>query len=140
MRTVDRLSPSSGLRWMLAPLARIWDLVKVWQPAVRWGLAVLAALGVSAAGYWTVTAVSNTGVRYLASQRRFSSDDLIKICRALDKGRVPYRVDEQRRVEVAADQFDQADALVAKLDIGQHSIDEIRNESSEWSIFTTPGE
>jgi hypothetical protein len=67
-----------------------------------------------------------------------SSDDLIKVCRALDKERVDYRVDEQRRVEIAADQFDQAQMLVAKLDLGQHSIDEIRNESSQSSIWDSP--
>jgi hypothetical protein len=110
------------------------------RPAIRWGLVLVVALGLFAAGYWTVTVLSNTGVRYLASQRQFSSDDLIKVCRTLDKGRIPYRIDEQRRVEVAADQFDQADALVAKVDLGQHSIDEIRSESSESNIFATPSE
>jgi hypothetical protein len=101
---------------------------------------ILAALGLCSAGYWMVAALSNSGVRYLAWQRRFSSDDLIKVCRTLDKGRIQYRVDDQRRVEVAADQFDQADALVANVDLGQDSIDELRSESSVWSIFATPSE
>jgi len=142
MRTIDRLSPTSALARLRALVDRLRRSVMVRRPAVRWGLALATVLGLSAAGYWTATSLSTTGVRYLASQRRFSSDDLIKVCRALDKGRVEYRVDEQRRVEVAADQFDQADALVAKLDLGQHSIDEIRSESSVPSIFDyeTPGE
>jgi len=142
MRTIDRLSPTSALARLRALVDRLRRSVMVRRPSVRWGLALAAALGLSAAGYWAATALSTTGVRYLASQRRFSTDDLIKVCRALDKGRVEYRVDEQRRVEVAADQFEQADLLVAKLDLGQHSIDEIRSESSIPSIFDweTPGE
>ena len=138
MQTIDRLSPSSALARLRAQVDRLWRSVMVRRPAVRWSLAFVAALGLSAAGYWTTTSLSTTGVRYLASQRRFSSDDLIKVCRALDKGRIAYHVDEQRRVEVVADQFDQADALVAELDVGQHSIEEIRGESSVWSIWETP--
>jgi len=119
---------------------RLWRSVMVGRPAARWGLALAAVLGVTAAGYWTATSLSTMGVRYLAQQRRFTSDDLIKVCRALDKGPVAYRVDEQRRVEVPADQFDEAVALIAKLDLGQHSIDEIRGESSVWSFWETSSE
>jgi len=140
MRTIDRLSPTSALARLRAQVDRLWRSVMVQGPAVRWGLALAAVLGVSAAGYWTATSLSNTGVRYLASERRFTSDDLIKVCRALDKGPVAYHVDDQRRVEVAADQFDQAVALIAKLDLGQHSIDEIRGESSVWSFWETSSE
>lgn len=138
MRTIDRLSPTAALTRLRAQVDRLRGSVLVRQPSVRWGLALAAGLGLAAAGYWTATSLSTGGVRYLASQRRFSTDDLIKVCRALDNQSVAYRVDEQRRVEVAADQFDQAHALVAKLDLGQHSIAEIRSESDESSIWDTP--
>ena len=86
------------------------------------------------------TSLTTFGVRYLASQRRFSSDDLLKVCRELDKHLIPYRIDDQRRVEVSADQFEEAAALVAKLDLGQHSIDEIRGDSSTWSLWESTEE
>ena len=66
---------------------RLRRSVMVRRPAVRWGLALAAVLGLAAAGYWAVTSLSTAGVRYLASERQFSSDDLIKVCRALDKER-----------------------------------------------------
>jgi flagellar biosynthesis/type III secretory pathway M-ring protein FliF/YscJ len=140
MRDVDRQSAAWDLGWLRARVQGFSPSVLVRRPATRWVLVVVAVVGVSAAGYWAVSTVSSAGVRYVAAQRRFSSDDLIKVCRTLDKGRVAYRIDEQRRVEVSADQLDQADALVAQLDLGQHSIDEIRSESSRWPIFETPGE
>ena len=79
-------------------------------------------------------------MRYLASSKRFSSDDLIKVCRALDKQRIAYRVDEQRRVEVSSDQFDQAAEAISKLDLGQHPIDEIRNDSASIGFWDGPSE
>jgi len=140
MRTIDRQSPTAALTRLRAQLDRLRHSVMVQRPAVRWGLALTAGIGLAAAGYWTATSLSTTGVRYLASERRFTSDDLIKVCSALDKGPVAYHVDDQRRVEVAADQFDQAVAILAKLDLGQHSIDEIRGESSVWGFWETTGE
>ncbi len=138
MRNIDRQSPTAALTWLRGQLDRLWRSVMVQRPAVRWGLGLAAAVGLVVAGYWTVTSYSTTGVRFLAAQQRFSSDDLIKICRAFDHESIEYHVDPQRRVEVAADQFDQARALLAKLDLGQHSIDEIRSESSGWSILESP--
>jgi hypothetical protein len=140
MPTIFRQSPTTALARPRAWVERLRRSALVGRPAFRWGLALAAAVGLVAAGYWTVISFSTNGVRYLASQRRFSADDLTKVCRALEKGRITYRVDEQRRVEVAADQFDQADALVANLDLGQRSIDEIRSESSATNIWETPGE
>ncbi len=79
MRTIDRLSPTSALARLRVQVDQLWRSVMVQRPAVRWGLALAAVLGVSAAGYWTATSLSTTGVRYLASERRFTSDDLIKV-------------------------------------------------------------
>ena len=94
----------------------------------------------TAAGYWTMTSFSSLGVRYLPSKRPFSSDDLIKVCRELGRQRIWYLVDEQRRVEVAADQLDEAAEAVAKLDLGQRPIDEIRSDSSGRSLWDGPSE
>ena len=47
----------------------------------------------------------------------------------------PYRIDDQRRVEVAADRFEQAAELGRKLDLGQHPVDEIRSESAHGASW-----
>ena len=75
---------------------------------------------------------------YLASGRRFSSDDLIKVSRALDRLRIDYRIDDQRRVAVAADQFEAAAGAIAKLELGPRALNEIRDRtagSSVWESF-----
>src|SRR5260370_37004887 len=97
MRIVDRLSPTSALLRLRAPVDRLWRSVMALRPAVRWGLALGTLLAVTAASYWAMTSLTTLGGRYLPSKRRFSSDDLIKVCRALDKQRIAYQVDEQRR-------------------------------------------
>ena len=74
-------------------------------------------------------------MRYLNSGKRFSSEELIKVCRALEKLRVAYRIDDQRRVEVAPGQFEQAAESVAKLELGKLSMDEIRKDQSLASIW-----
>jgi hypothetical protein len=139
MRTVDRLSPAAALSRLRTPAERVRRSVMAQRPAVRWGLILGALLAFGTASYWATTSLATLGVRYIASKRPFSSDDLIKICRALDKQRIAYQVDEQRRVEVAADQFDQAAELVAKLELGQRPIDEIRGDSG-GSIWDPPSE
>jgi flagellar biosynthesis/type III secretory pathway M-ring protein FliF/YscJ len=75
------------------------------------------------------------GARYLASGRRFSSEDLNKICRVLEAQRIEYRCDDQHKIAVDADQFEQAAALVAKLDVGPRPIDEARDQVNTWSVW-----
>ena len=104
------------------------------------GPGISTCVAVAAVSYWGAGSLSTLGVRYLASSRHFSFDDLIKVRQALDKQRIAYRVDEQRRVEVTSDQFEQAAEVISKLDLGQHSIDEIRNESATSSFWDGPGE
>jgi hypothetical protein len=137
---MDRQSPTTTPARLRALLDRMWRSPTVQRPVVRWGLALAAGIALGAAGYWTATSVSPTGVRFLGSQRSFSSEDLIKICRELDREHIQYKVDDQRRIKVAAEQFDQADASFAKLDVGPHSIDEIRGGSSGWGLLETPQE
>ena len=61
MRTIDRLSPTAALARLRAQVDRLWRSVMVQRPAVRWGLALAAVLGVSAASYWAATSLSTTG-------------------------------------------------------------------------------
>jgi flagellar biosynthesis/type III secretory pathway M-ring protein FliF/YscJ len=127
MAAIDRPSAAVVLARFRALWDRLWHPLAAQRPAVKWALALVVFLALAAVSYWGVGSFSTLGVRYLASSRRFSSDDLIKVCRALEKQRIAYRVDEHRRVEVASDQFDQAAEAISKLDVGQHPIDEIRD-------------
>ena len=129
MPTNDHLFFTAAAAWLRAQVDRVRRSVMSQRPAVRWGVALLVVIGLTSAIYWAATSYSTLSVRYLVSGRRFSSDDLIKVCSALDKQRVNYRVDDSRRVEVAADQYDQAADVVAKLDFGQRPIGDIREQS-----------
>ncbi len=69
------------------------------------------------AWYWAAGTLASSGPRFLAQGREFSSEDLITICRNFDAKGIWYR-SEERKIQVAADQYDQAVALLAKLDVG----------------------
>jgi flagellar M-ring protein FliF len=133
MRIIDRLSASAAVTRLRAQVDRLRRSVISQRPAVRWGLALAAILGLAAAGYWAATSMVPVGARYLAPGRRLSSEDLNKICRVLEAQRIEYRRDDQHRIAVDADQFDQAAALVAKLDVGPHPIDEARDQVNSWT-------
>lgn len=135
MRTTDRLSPNTALARLAAAIGRLRRSSAARHPAIRWGSILVISVALLALCYWTATTLSTVGVRYLASGRRFSSEDLIKICRALDEHRITdYRLDD-RRVAVAADEFDEAATVLAKLDVGRHSIEELRSQSGGMSLF-----
>jgi flagellar M-ring protein FliF len=141
MPTVDRISPAAVWHRLRMHGNRLQRSVMAQRPAIRWGVAIAAcafAVGLMTVSYWALSSLSTLEARHLLSGKHFSSEDLIKICRALDRQRVAYRVDEERRVQVGSDQFDQAAELVGKLDLGQHSIDEIREGSSSWGGFLDP--
>jgi hypothetical protein len=140
MRFIDRLTSTETMRHLRAQVDGLWQQAMAVRPVVRYSFALAVTVVLAAMIYWSATSLSNFGVRYLASGRKFSSDDLLKVCRALDKQLVPYQVDDQRRVQVAADQFDEAAALVSRLDLGQHPIDEIRSESNTWSFWESTSE
>jgi hypothetical protein len=136
MSTFDRLpSARSWPRWR-ARADRLRQAVLARRPAARWGLALVAVLALVAAAYWTAMTLAPVRTRYLASGRPFSSEDQIKICRAFDTRNIPYGIDD-RRIEILADQFDQATAVFAKLDVGPHAFDEIREPSDSWGIWQT---
>jgi hypothetical protein len=135
MPTIDRLFPNTILALPGALVARLGRSLSARHPAFRWGLVLTVGVSLLALCYWAATALSTVGVRYLAAGRRFSSDDLITICRALDEHRISdYRLDD-RRVAVSADDFDEATALLAKIDVGRHSIEEIRTRPGAISVF-----
>jgi flagellar M-ring protein FliF len=135
MASIDR--PATGVLFeQLRALAeRLWRPIAAQRPAVRWGLALAVFLALAAASYWGAGNLSPSGLRFLASSKRFSSDDVIKVGRALEKQRIAYRIDDLRRVEVMADQFDQAAELVAKLDLGLRSFDDIRDDAGSASLW-----
>ena len=80
MATTDRPSSTVTLARLRALPDRLWRTLAAQRPAVKWGLGLAALLAVAAVSYWGAGSLSTSGVRYLASSRRFSSDDLIKIC------------------------------------------------------------
>jgi hypothetical protein len=139
MPTDDRLYLTAASARLRAQVDQLRRSILALRPAVRWGLALAILLGFGAAVYWAGTSLSAVGVRYLASGKRLYSDDLIMVCRALDKQRIDYDVDDHR-VKVVADQYEQAAELIAKLDLGQHPISELRDASSAASIFDPPSE
>jgi Secretory protein of YscJ/FliF family len=138
MRTIDRLSSTPAVSWLRREAGRLRRAMMAQHPAVRLGLVLAPMILVAAAGYWAAGTLAPAGPRYLAGGRAFSSDDLITIFRALDAKGIAYRPDD-RRIEVAADQSDQATAVLAKLNVGQESVKEIRERSLSLSkIFEMP--
>jgi hypothetical protein len=84
--------------------------------------------------------VRSAGVRVISPNRSLSSEDLIRICRALDEQRIDYQQDDHC-IKVAGDQYDRATTVVAKLDLGQHPIVELRDRGSVWQfLWETPEE
>jgi flagellar M-ring protein FliF len=137
MPTNDHLSLTAALAWLRVQVGRLRRAVMARRPVVRWGAAVVALIGLTSMVYWAATSLSTLSVRYLVSGRRFSSEDLITVCRTLDKQQVAYEVDDLRRVTVSTDQYAQAADAVAKLDLGPRSLNELREESILSSFLDT---
>lgn len=136
MRTENPSTPAARIR---AYWSRARRSVLEQGPAVRWlaGLGVLAAI--LAFGYMATAPASG---KYLGGGRPYSSGDREKIARALDAEGIPYRVVDQC-IDVAAARFEEASAIVSKLDLGPHSPAEIRRRtqaSGLWKSFETTSE
>ena len=90
-------------------------------------------------GYWALSSFSN---RWYPASRLQEAAVVGRLDQSLPSTRQAagrLRIDDERRVQVTTDQFDQAAEIVAKLDLGQHSIDEIREESSSaGGLFDGP--
>ncbi|MHC5544954.1 flagellar biosynthesis/type III secretory pathway lipoprotein, partial [Singulisphaera rosea] len=101
------------------------------------GLGVLAAI--LAFGYMATAPASG---KYLGGGRSYTSGDRDKITRTLDAEGIPYRVVDQC-IDVSADRFEEASAILSKLDLGPHSPTEIRRRtqaSGLWKSFETASE
>jgi flagellar M-ring protein FliF len=140
MRTIDRLASLEAFSWVRSSAGRLRSSGAVRHPLARLALAAIAVIGVVAVGYLVATSVAPLSPRYLASGRSFSSDDLLEVFRALEEKRIEYRPDDNRRITVSAEQYDQASAVLSKLSIGRRSLGEIRDESSSWSLLETSRE
>jgi flagellar M-ring protein FliF len=121
--------------WLPVPdgLARIG---RWFERARRSLLAVVLILIL--AGYLGTASLAPAGSSYLASGRRFSPDDLVKIRRALERQQIDYRTDLERRVAVSADEIERAAAAIAKLELGPRSLDDLRDSSAGSSVFESP--
>ncbi len=125
MSTIDRLASTAAFSWLRGEAGRLRRAMMAQRLAVRVGLVLAPVLVLVVAGFWAAGSLAPAGPRFLAQGREFSSEDLIKIFRSLDaKGISSRQVDH--KVEVGADQFDQAVAIVAKLDVGPQAVSEIR--------------
>jgi hypothetical protein len=136
MWTFDRLSSSSALPWLISLGDRLRRTLLARRPAVRLGLMLAVGFGLAAAGYWTAMSLVPLGSRYLDPGRSFSSQDLLKIGRALRAKGIEYHIDD-RKVEVTADQYDQAVAVYTKLDLGPRPLDELKDPPDSWSFLDT---
>ena len=105
--------------------------------AARWGLVALVVGGLSLVGYLAASLVIPAERVYLASGRRYQYDDLVRITRALDAQRVDYQIDD-RRLAVPARFAETAATIVAKLEIGPRSLDEIRSDGAKASLWESP--
>jgi hypothetical protein len=141
MRTIDRLSSNAVVAWLRREGGRVRRAVMARPPAVRLALVLTPVLALTAAGYWAAGTLGSTGPRYLAQGRPFASDDLIAIFNALDAKNIWYRPDADRRVTVLPEQYDQANRLVAGLNIGPRPLSELRESSGSLNdILLTPEE
>jgi hypothetical protein len=134
MRTIDRLSTTTAIAWLRGGVGRMRRAMMAQRRVVRLGLGLTPVVLLAAAGYWVAGALTPSGPRFLAQERAFASDDLITIFKAFDSKGISYRPDD-RKIEVAADQYDQATAILDKLDIRPHSVDGIRGRDSSIAYF-----
>ncbi len=138
MRTIDRLSTTTAFSRIQHEVGRLRRATMRQRPAVRMAVILVPALALAFAAYWTVGTLTTSGPRYLARGREFSAEDLIKICRELNAKNILYR-QEDRKIEVDSDQFDQATAAIGRLDLGRHAVSEIREKPFSFSdVVATP--
>lgn len=135
MRSSSQSSPRSAMGRIRPWVEKARRSFRAQKPAVRWGLALAVVAVLLLLGYVSTLPLTSASSSYLASGRRFSSDDVIKVARALDHLRIDYRIDDLRRVSVPADHFESAAAAVAKLELGPRSLDEIRERSTASSLW-----
>jgi hypothetical protein len=135
MRSFDWLSPGR----VLGRFRSWWDHLARSLGDRRSGVLWAVVSGVVAVSllliYWGSSTLTITPRTYLGSGRHYSPDDLIRISRVLERQRIAYEVDGQRRVAVSSSQIDEAAAAIAKLDLGPRPPSEIREESAASSLW-----
>jgi len=138
MRSFTWLSPGWALGHVLSWIERVRQSMLSRRPAIRWALAasIITVLGLLA--YLGSTVLTTAESSYLGSGRPYGSEDLAKISRALDRARVPYQVDDQRRVAVPSEQREQAETAIAKLELGPRLPGEIRDQLPTAQIWESP--
>ncbi|MGC8640407.1 MAG: hypothetical protein ACP5XB_11085 [Isosphaeraceae bacterium] len=141
MRSFTWLSSGSALGRFQTWLEPLRQRLLAVRPIVRWLLAAGTIAAVAYLGFLGARALSPTSASvYLGSGRSYSWDDLKKIGRALGSKSVVYQVDEERRVSVDEDQREQAEAAIAKLDLGSKPPGEIADQSFVSNMLESPGE
>ena len=138
MRSFTWLSPGWALGHVRSWIQRVWQSLLTQRPAIRWALAAASVTVLVLLAYLGSTALTTAERSYLGSGRRYGSEDLARISRALDRTRVPYQVDDQRRVAVPSDQRDQAETAIAKLELGPRLPGEIRDQVPTAQIWESP--
>jgi flagellar biosynthesis/type III secretory pathway M-ring protein FliF/YscJ len=135
MRTENASPLVSTLARLRARLSRLGARAPVGLG--RWPIVLAALVAMVSMGYVAIGTGKPAG-GFVRSGERFSADDLTTIKRALATGKVPFAVDAQGRVEVATDRLDDANGIVAKLDVGPRTFSEIdKRMLDQWSILDT---
>jgi flagellar M-ring protein FliF len=127
-------------RRRLAERAPGWSRGLAARWSGRWPLVLATSAVVAVVALVAFSATSSTtspGV-FLRSGYRYSRDDLASIRRALDGKHVLYRIDDGR-VEIAAEKIEEANEVVAKLEVGPRSLSEIEKGALESNLLDTPG-
>ena len=88
MRSFTWLSPAWALGHIRSWIERVRRSPVARQPAVRWGWPRCSSRASGSLAYLGSTAVTTAESSYLGSGRRYGSEDLAKIGRALDRVRV----------------------------------------------------
>jgi hypothetical protein len=110
------------------------------RPALRWALAGAVLAATTFVGYIAFAIQGTTQSVYLNSGRRFAPDDVSKIARAFDHQRITYHLDDERRVLVPSAKREQAEEVVAKLDLGPRMPGELRDQAISSSPWESPGD
>ena len=138
MRTETSTSRAPTIDRMRAELARARRRFKAQPTPLRWSIG-LAALAAGVVLTYAATNSPASAVGFVRSGDRFAADDRIKVCNALDKLHVRYRVDELNRVEVSAAQLDAANDAIAKLSVGPRPFSEIDQAADTPSLLDSIG-
>jgi hypothetical protein len=138
MGSQNWLSSASGLGGLSRRLQSIRGRLLAQPPAIRWAVGAAGIALTLLVAYATLPATMESGVSFLHSGRRYSPEDLGKIGRALDRQRIAYHIDEERRVSVPRPKGEQAEEVVAKLDLGRRLPGELRDQAASPSPWELP--